>query len=91
MRDQQNRAGVVRQNVLQHFLGGQVQVVGGLVQQEQVGVRQRQLGQRQASAFSAGEGLHARKDFLAGKAVLRQVAARFSRQHGGGDKVNLLY
>ena len=54
MRDGQHRAGVGAQELLQpqHRLG--VQVVGGLVEQQQVGRLQQQLAQRHATALAAG-------------------------------------
>ena len=54
VRDGQHRAGVGAQELLQpqHRLG--VQVVGGLVEQQQVGRLQQQLAQRHATALAAG-------------------------------------
>jgi len=65
-------------------------MICGLVQQQQVGVGQRQFGQRQAPAFSARKRLNCRENFFPGEAVLSQVVARFSRQHGRGNRVYFL-
>ena len=52
-RDQQ-RAGALAQVVLQPLEGVEVEVVGRLVEQEQVGVRDDQAGQRRAGLLAAG-------------------------------------
>ncbi len=53
--DGEDGAGVVRQVLLEpeHALG--VEVVGGLVEQQQVGLGQQQLAQRDAAALTTGE------------------------------------
>ena len=49
MADIEDGAGVLLQGFLQDLLGGNVQMVGRLVQQQEVGLGQHQLGQRQPS------------------------------------------
>ena len=75
VRDQQDGALVVRQHFLQDFLRGDIQVVGWLVQQQQVGLRERELGQRQPAALAAGK----RADFLEDVIPAEQEARQVSR------------
>ena len=56
--DEQERPLVFRQVALQPFDGLQVQMVGGLVHEDHVGLLQKQLGQRKPRALAAGEGAH---------------------------------
>lgn len=53
--DGEDGAGVLRQELLEpeHALG--VEVVGGLVEEQQVGLLQEQLGQRHAALLASGE------------------------------------
>ena len=53
VRDEQDGAGVGFEYLFEDFLRGDVEVVGGFVEQQQVGVFECQLGQRQTSAFAA--------------------------------------
>ena len=55
MRDDQHGAPVLAQRVLQPLGRGEIEVVGGLVQQEQVGLGQQDARQAQAGLFAAGE------------------------------------
>ena len=77
MRDQQQRAGVGRQRLGQAFAHINVQVVGRLVQEHQVGSLKGQLGKAQAGQFAAGEGGAILEHFLAPVAKAGQVAADF--------------
>ena len=58
MADDQRRAGEAGQPALQPQGGFQVQVVGGLVQQQQVGGGEQRGGQRDAHAPAAGKFVH---------------------------------
>lgn len=49
------------QGLLQHLLGGDVQVVGGLIQYQQRASTQHELGQRQARLLTAAQHLHLRQ------------------------------
>jgi len=51
--DQQNRAGVVGQEFLEQFQGFEVEVVGGLVEHQQVAGLGQRHGQREPAALSA--------------------------------------
>ena len=62
--DQHHRAGIGRQPFLQPQHGVQVQVVGGFVQQQQLGRRHQRARQRQAHAPAAGVALHRLHPFL---------------------------
>ena len=55
MADHQHRAGVALEIVFQPFHGGKVQVVGGLVQNEDIRFFQQQLRQTQPRQLAAGE------------------------------------
>ncbi len=56
MGDGQHGALVTVQILLQPFGGPEIQVVGGLVQQEDVGILQNQAGQVDPGLLPAGEG-----------------------------------
>ena len=58
MRDGKHGAGVVLEEVLKPQDGLGVQVVGGLVEQQQVGGLEQQLAQGHAAALTAGEHVH---------------------------------
>ena len=58
MRDHQQRAGIGAQPVLQPQHGIDVEVVGRLVQQEQVGGAHQRASEVEAHAVAAGEFLH---------------------------------
>ena len=55
MADHQHRTGVTLEVIFQPFHGGKIQVVGGLVQNEDVRLFQQQLCQTQSCQFAAGE------------------------------------
>src|SRR5579883_660476 len=81
VRDQQQRACEALQHLLQHLLRGDIQVIGRLVQQQQVGVLDGQDGQGQAPALAAAEHAHLLEDILAAEQVERQVVARLVQGH----------
>ncbi len=56
MRDGQHRAGVVREVLFQPQDALRVEVVGGLVEQEQIGLAQQELAQRDPSPLPTGKG-----------------------------------
>src|SRR3977135_4427943 len=60
-----------RQRLLEHLRGGDVEVVGWLVQQQQAGVVEHQLGQRDAALLSAAQ----RPNRLEGVIAVEQQAA----------------
>ena len=53
MGDIEHRTLVVVQGILQNLLGGDVQVVGGLVQDDEVGIGEHELCQGNPPPFSA--------------------------------------
>ena len=55
MADQEHGAGIVAEHLLQHVEGLQIEVVGRLVQHQQVGGLRQRAGQHQAAALAAGE------------------------------------
>ena len=61
----------VLQHGLQRFLGRDVQMVGRLVEQQEVRVFQRQQGQRQPSALTAAQQMDRLIDILAAEEILR--------------------
>ena len=60
MADQQQRAVIVGQHFLQQIQGIHVEIVGGLVQHQQIGGLGQQLGQQEACPFPARQDLHRR-------------------------------
>ena len=76
---------------MQRFLGRQVQVVGGFIQQEQVGALQNQTRQRQAAALAAGDGVHVLKDIIPAEHKPGQKVADLSRQHSRSRGFNFLH
>ena len=56
--DQQQRALEIEEQLLQQFEGLDVEVVGGLVQDQDIGGPGEQTRQQQAAALPAGQGLH---------------------------------
>jgi hypothetical protein len=71
--DEHQAAAQAGQLGFQPFDGGEVEMVGGLVQQQQVGRRGQGAGQRGAAGLAAGEGGGA---FLAGQAQGAQQGER---------------
>ena len=51
----EDRAGVMIQGLLQDLLGNDVQMVGGLVQNQEIGFRKHQLGKGNTATFAAGQ------------------------------------
>ena len=60
VRDQQQRAGIALEPVFEPEHGVEIEVVGRLVEQQQVGAAHQRLGQIQAHAPAAGEFAHRR-------------------------------
>ena len=60
MADDEHGAGIVREHLLQQVQRLQVEIVGGLVQHQQVGGLRQRPGQRQPAALAAGEDAHRR-------------------------------
>ena len=82
MRDGQNRAVKVRQRRLQHLGGGDVEIVGRLVQQQQIGALQHQGRQLQAAALAAAERGHRQTQLFVVKLVFEQEGDRVVFGHG---------
>ena len=59
VRNQDEGEGVIGQILLQPVAGFQIQVIGGLVEQQQVGLLEQQLGERDAHLPAAGKFLGA--------------------------------
>ncbi len=72
--DEYDGAGEIRQRILEDLLGGQVEVVGGLVEKEQVALVEHQPRQRQPAAFAAGKLAHPLEDVIATEEQARQMA-----------------
>ncbi len=87
VRDQQQRAGIILQPAFQPDDGIEVQVVGGLVQQQQVGAAHQRARHVQAHAPAAGEFAHQRVLIGGGEAQamhqLRGARARVVAADGG--------
>ena len=76
-------AGEIVQGVLQHFPGVHVQVVGGLVQQQQVIPPQHQLGQGHPAPLAAGQGADGLEHVLSGKEEQGQHPPHVAGLHPG--------
>ena len=81
MGDHQDRTGEVFQDFLQGLPGGDVEMIGWLVEQEQVGAFQGKDGQGKSGAFAAAQGANRFEDIVTGEQVGRQVTARLAAQH----------
>ena len=55
MGDCQQGAVEIQQGILKHFAGGNVEVIGGFIQKEEVGARKGDQGDLQPGALSARE------------------------------------
>ena len=83
MGDQQQRAGVGHEGLGKVFAGVDVQMVGGLVQKQQVGPFQHDLRKAQAGQLAAGKRLAGLEHRLAPEAQLCQMAAHLQLGHAG--------
>ena len=89
VRDEHHRAGVFLQRFQQHVFGAQVEVVGGFVEQQEIGRVQQHSRQRVAIAFAAGEHANALEHIVLGKQETAQQAAQFglgAERHGRGAR-----
>ena len=80
MRDEQDGAVEVRQDGLQYFLGGQIEVVGGLVQQEQVSALQ---GQGRPGPAARARPPESTLTFLKTSSSVKRNFARYFRTSAG--------
>ena len=55
MADQDDGAGIIRQQFLQQFQRLQIEIVGGFVQHQQIGLLGQRHSQRHAAALAAGQ------------------------------------
>jgi len=65
VRHEDNRAVVILQRRQQHVLGAHIEVIGGLVEQQEIGRHHQHARQRVAVAFASGEHADALEHFLA--------------------------
>ena len=91
MRYEQQRAGEVLERLLQHLAAVHVQMVGGLVEYEEVVAPEHELGQRQPPPLAARERAHRLKHLVAGKQEQRQRAAHLVGLHVGVVVPYLVY
>ena len=75
MRDIQDSPRIIVQRVLQDFLAGDVQMVGGLVQDQEIGLGEHQLRQGHPAALAAGEHFDLLEHVLSGEQEGRQDVA----------------
>ena len=76
--DQEDSALKLFQHCLQDFLCRNVEVVGRLIEQQEIGSFQSQQGQRQPATFSAAEGLDRFENVFTSKEILSQITARLA-------------
>ncbi len=85
MADQEDRAGIVLQPLLEQLEGVDVEVVGRLVEDQHVGRQREQPRQQQAVALAARERAHRRVRALGGKQEVAEVAHHMLAAAGGLD------
>src|SRR5260221_13637830 len=76
MRDENQRAVVVGEDLLEHLARGQIEVVGWLVQHEEVRALQRQLRQGDTATLAAGECADGLEHVVAGEEEAAEIRAR---------------
>ena len=85
MGDEDQRAAVVHERVQQHFLGVEVEVVGGLVEDQEVARVQEHLGEGQPVALAARQHAHPLVDVVAAEEeAAEDVADHRHHLHGAG-------
>ena len=87
--DKHHRAGIFLERFQQDVFGAQVEVVGGFVEQQEIGGVQQHARQGIAIAFAAGKHADALEDIVFGKQEAPQQAAQFSlraERHGSGAR-----
>ena len=67
MRNVEDRSGVAVQCLLQDFLGCDIQMVGRLIEDQEVGLGEHQLCERDTTALTTGEGRDQLKYIIVGK------------------------
>jgi len=67
MRDEQERSLIGDQSVLENLLCAHINVVGGLVHEQEIGLGQHQACQKKPGLFAAGQRAHSLKHIVAGK------------------------
>ena len=85
VRDEDHRAGELFKRFEQHFLGAQVQVIGGLVEQQEIGRHHQHAGQRVAVALAAGEHADGLEDVVFGEQEAAQDGAQLGVGGARGD------
>src|SRR6185436_8819744 len=86
VRDEQERGAGLAQEGLEGLARRDVEVVGGLVEQEQVDAADAEQGQLQARALPAGELADRLLDLVAAEEEARQVRARRAGRDRGRDE-----
>ena len=86
MADDQNRAAIALEIILQPQHAFEIEIVGRLVEQQQIGRGEQDRGQRHAHAPAAGEFRAGAKLVLGRKAETRQDGRRARRRRIGVDR-----
>ena len=81
MRHKQYGAFKLRQHLLEHFLRGDVKVVGRLVEHQEICAMQAQNRQRQTRALAAAQAGHRLEQIIIGEQELRHVKAQIAFVH----------
>ena len=89
VRNQHEGVGIVRQIIFQPVAGFEIEMVGGLVEQQQVGLLQQQLGQREAHLPAAGKllGLAVPVVLAEAQAVEHRADLRFDARSRRGSGI----
>ena len=72
-------------NCLQLFASEKIEVIGRLVQYEEIGVARRESGQSQSASLAAGQDADALEHVLASEEKAREMAPRFGVVHAARD------
>ena len=91
MGDQDDGTGEGRQRPQDLLAAGRVEVVGGLVQEQDVGAGDHQDGQRQAGLLAAGQDARRLVGVGSGEQEGAQHAAHLGVVHAGGGAAQVLH
>ena len=87
MADEEQRARIGGEHLLEEVEGLEVEVVGRLVEDEEVGRAGERAGEHQPSALAAGERLHRRPRLLGAEEEVLHVADDVARLAADDDRI----
>ena len=90
VRHQKDRALIRIQYRLQYLLGGNIQVIRGLIEQKEIRIFQGKFRKSQAPAFAAGEHRHLLEGIIAGEQIPADVVTALGGKHAGRRRQDLI-